>query len=407
MMNSPVLRHSDEFEYHQDRKDESRVRTLTIWALAIGLIGFFAWAYSFELEEITRGQGRVIPVSKAQVVQSLDAGILTELNVREGDSVKAGQQLLRIDDARSGPMYREAVEKWLGLSAQASRLRAEALGKEIEFGPELDDHPQIMARELAAYAARRQALDEQVMAMERSMALISREIEMVEPLVNKGVISEVEVLRLSRQRSDIQAGIAERKNRYYTDANNELVKVETEMAMARENALARQDAFKRTVIRAPMDGVVKNIQVTTLGAVVPAGQDILEIIPTHDEMVVEAFVEPTEVAFLEIGQPVMVKLSAYDFNKYGGIHGRIMHISADTLQEQNPNRPPPNDEVQLEPGLYKVLVGFVEQGVTRHGKALTPMPGMTADIEVKTGNKTVLEYVFRPLMSVREALRER
>ena len=239
------------------------------------------------------------------------------------------------------------------------------------------------------------------------MALISREIDMVAPLVDKGVISEVEVLRLSRQRSDIEAGIAERNNRYYTDANNELVKVETEMAMARENALARQDAYTRTVIRAPMDGVVKNIQVTTLGAVVPAGQDILEIIPTQDEMVVEAFVEPSEVAFLHLGQPVTVKLSAYDFNKYGGIEGSIRHISADTLQEQNPNRPPPNDEVQLEPGLYKVLVGFDEHGIERHGRKLVPMPGMTADIEVKTGNKTVLEYVFRPLMSVREALRER
>lgn len=406
-MNSSAMRHGGEFEYQQDRKDDSRVRTLTIWVLAIGLLSFFVWAYSFELEEITRGQGRVIPVSKAQVVQSLDAGILTELSVREGDTVKAGEQLLRIDDARSGPMYREALEKWLGLSAQAARLRAEALGTEMVFAPELEAHPLIMARERAAYAARRQALDEQVMAMERSMALITREIDMIEPLVKKGVISEVEVLRLSRQRSDIQAGIAERKNRYYTDANNELVKVETEMAMARENALARQDAFKRTVIRAPMDGVVKNIQVTTLGAVVPAGQDILEIIPTQDEMVVEAFVDPSEVAFLQVGQPAMVKLTAYDFNKYGGIEGRIRHISADTLQEQNPNRPPSNDEVQLEPGLYKVLIGFTQNAVERHGKTLVPMPGMAADIEVKTGNKTVLEYVFRPLMSVREALRER
>lgn len=406
-MNSSAMRHGGEFEYQQDHKDDSRMRTLTIWVLAIGLLSFFVWAYSFELEEITRGQGRVIPVSKAQVVQSLDAGILTELSVREGDTVKAGEQLLRIDDARSGPMYREALEKWLGLSAQAARLRAEALGTEMVFAPELEAHPLIMARERAAYAARRQALDEQVMAMERSMALITREIDMIEPLVKKGVISEVEVLRLSRQRSDIQAGIAERKNRYYTDANNELVKVETEMAMARENALARQDAFKRTVIRAPMDGVVKNIQVTTLGAVVPAGQDILEIIPTQDEMVVEAFVDPSEVAFLQVGQPAMVKLTAYDFNKYGGIEGRIRHISADTLQEQNPNRPPPNDEVQLEPGLYKVLIGFTQNAVERHGKTLVPMPGMAADIEVKTGNKTVLEYVFRPLMSVREALRER
>ena len=406
-MRSSALHKPDEFDYQDNHKDDSWVRKLTIWGLAIGLVGLFTWAYSFELEEITRGQGKVIPMSKAQIVQSLDAGILTELNVKEGDSVKAGQQILRIDDARTGPMYREAVQKWMGLSAQAAKLKAEAFGTDIEFAQELQDQPQIMARERAAYAARRQALDEQVLAMERSMALISREIAMIEPLVNKGIISEVEVLRLSRQRSDIQAGIAERKNRYYTDANNELVKVETELAMARENALARQDALTRTVIRAPMDGVVKNIQVTTLGAVVPAGQDILAIIPTHDEMVVEAFVDPSEVAFLKIGSPVVVKLSAYEFNKYGGIEGRIMHISADTLQEQNPNRSAPNDKAQLEPGLYKVLVGFTEHNVERHGKQLIPMPGMTADIGVKTGKKTVLEYVFRPLMSVRESLRER
>lgn len=406
-MSSSTFHKQNEFDYQDSHKDDSWVRTLTIVGLAIGLLGLFTWAYSFELEEISRGQGRVIPMSKAQVVQSLDAGILTELNVREGDAVKAGQQILRIDDARTGPLYREAVQKWLGLSAQASKLQAEALGTEIEFAQELQDHPEIMARERVAYEARRHALDEQVEAMERSMALISREIAMIEPLVNKGIISEVEVLRLSRQRSDIQAGIAERKNRYYTDANNELVKVETELAMARENALARQDAFKRTVIRAPMDGIVKNIQVTTLGAVVPAGQDILAIIPTHDEMVVEAFVEPSEVAFLKIGSPVVVKLSAYEFNKYGGIEGRITHISADTLQEQNTNRPQTNDKAQIEPGLYKVLVGFTEHNVERHGKKLIPIPGMAADIEIKTGKKTVMEYVFRPLMSVRESLRER
>ena len=406
-MSSSTFRKQNEFDYQDSHKDDSWVRTLTIVGLAIGLLGLFTWAYSFELEEISRGQGRVIPMSKAQVVQSLDAGILTELNVREGDAVKAGQQILRIDDARTGPLYREAVQKWLGLSAQASKLQAEALGTEIEFAQELQDHPEIMARERVAYEARRHALDEQVEAMERSMALISREIAMIEPLVNKGIISEVEVLRLSRQRSDIQAGIAERKNRYYTDANNELVKVETELAMARENALARLDAFKRTVIRAPMDGIVKNIQVTTLGAVVPAGQDILAIIPTHDEMVVEAFVEPSEVAFLKIGSPVVVKLSAYEFNKYGGIEGRITHISADTLQEQNTNRPQTNDKAQIEPGLYKVLVGFTEHNVERHGKKLIPIPGMAADIEIKTGKKTVMEYVFRPLMSVRESLRER
>ena len=393
--------------YPEETSEDSTVRRLTIWALVIGLAILTAWAAMFQLDEITKGHGKVIPSSREQAVQSLDPGILSELFVKEGEQVEEGQILLRIDDARSGPVYREAMEKWFGLAAQAARLRAEAYGEPLKFPAQLQEMTALIEREEKAYLSRKKALDEQVSAMRQSMQLVSREIALISPLVKQGIISQVEVLRLSRQRSDIESMIAERMNRYYTDANNELVRVETELAMAKENALARQDTFKRTIVRSPMRGIVKNIQVTTVGAVVPAGQNILEIIPVHDEMIVEGYIKPSEIAFVRKNQPVMVKLSAYDFNKYGGLTGVLEHISADTFKDESRPPKPGSNGMDSQDRFYKVLIKLTEQNLERNGKRIEPSPGMTADIEIRTGEKTVLEYVFRPLMSVSQALRER
>lgn len=154
---------------------------------------------------------------------------------------------------------------------------------------------------------------------------------------------EIEVLRLKRQQADIQAQIAEKRNRYLTEANNDLVRVESELAQTRGNVLARADAFKRTVIRSPMQGIVKNVQTTTIGSVIQSGQNILEIVPANDELVIEAYVKPAEVAFLKIGQTAVVKLTAYDFNRFGGLNGVLTHISPDTLRdEQKPKKPGTN-----------------------------------------------------------------
>ena len=298
--------------------DERRASRYLIWATLITLVSALAWAYFFTLDEITRGQGKIIPASREQVIQSLDTGVLTEMFVREGDVVQKGQVLLKIDDARSGPVFREAQEKWLALVAQAARLRAESYGTKLEFPPEVAKFPMIAERERQAYQARKVALDEQLSAMNRSLSSLSKEISITSPLVSQGVVSEVEILRLRRQQSDLQAQIAERRNRYLTDANNELVRVESDLAQTKENALGREDALKRSVIRSPMKGIVKNVTVTTVGGVIQAGQSILEIVPTQDEMLVEAYIKPAEVAFLQVGQPAIVKLTSYEFNKYGG-----------------------------------------------------------------------------------------
>lgn len=387
--------------------DEQRTSKYVLWFIVLTLICALIWAATFHLDEITRGIGKVIPSSREQVVQSLDSGVLSEMLVREGDVVEKNQVLLLIDDSRSGPVYREAYEKWLALAAQAARLRAEAYGTDLEFPQEVLSLPAVVNREQQAYRARKKALDEQIVAMNQSLGALGREISMTAPLVSKGVMSEVEILRLRRQYSDLQAQVAERRNRYYTDANNELVKVESDLAQSRENSLAREDAFKRTVIRSPMKGVVKNVQTTTLGAVIQAGQNILEIVPVHDEMLIEAYVRPTEIAFLEINQPVMVKLSAYDFNKYGGFEGTLEHLSPDTMRDESKPRRPGSSPVELDEGFYRILVKITDTNTERHGRKLAVFPGMTATVEIKTGQKTVLEYLFRPLQFVTQALRER
>lgn len=236
---------------------------------------------------------------------------------------------------------------------------------------------------------------------------VTREVTLTAPMVKKGVVSEVELLRLQRQQADLDGQLAERTNRYLTDANNELGRVESDLAQTRELMLAREDAFKRSVMRSPMKGIVKNIQITTVGAVIPAGQNILEIIPTQDEMLVEAYVKPAEIAFLAIGQSAMIKLTAYDFNKYGGLKGELVHFSPDTLRDDSRNRKPGANPVELDEGYYRLLIRILDPNEKRHGVTLHPSPGMTATVEILTGKKTVIEYLFRPLQSVTQALRER
>lgn len=387
--------------------DERRTSRRLVLLMGTALGATLVWAATFELDEVTRGTGKVIPSSREQVIQSLDTGVLAELRVREGDAVVKDQVLLRIDDARSGPLYREAREKWIALSAQAARLRAEAYGTAPEFPQHVLGTPAVVRREMQAYQLRRQALNEETGAMQQSLDQLSRELSLTAPLVEQGVMSEVELLRLKRQYADMQSRLAERRNRYLTEASNEWVRVESELSQSRENALAREDALRKTVIRAPMDGIVKYVQQTTLGAVIQSGQSILEIVPVQDDMVVEAYVKPSEVAFLKVQQPAVVKLSAYDFNKYGGLQAVLDHISPDTLREENRTRPPGSAPVDLEEGYYRILVRIVDERLDRHGLHMRATPGMTATVEIKTGQKTVLEYLLRPLQSVTQALRER
>lgn len=381
---------------------------LSVALLAALLGAFLLWASRAELEEVTRGNGRVIPSSKEQVIQSLETGVLTELLVREGDRVERDQPLLRIDDTRASALYRELQGKVAALSAQAARLRAEAYASPLEFPPEAKAVPALVRRETEAYNARRRSVEEAARALERGIALLDREIEIVDPLVQRGLVSEVEALRLKRQRNDLALQLADRRNRYRAEAAAELNKVEAELAQTRETATARADVYRRTELRSPMKGTVKSIRVSTIGGVIQQGQELMQIVPVEDTLVVEAFVKPADVAFLHPGQPAVVKLSAYDYAIYGGLEGTVEFISPDTLRDERRGSLAGASDPEETGAFYRVLVRTRATSLRGPaGQELPILPGMTASVEMLAGRKTVLQYLLKPINRASEGLRER
>ena len=371
----------------------------------IFLVVFVIWAYNSPIEEVTRGQGNVIPSSREQVVQSLDPGIITEILVKEGDIVEKGQVLLKLDDTRSSAVLRESEAKVQNLEAMIARLKAEAYGKELSFPKNVSN--ELRQREHAAYVARRRAVTDAVSSLTASKAALDKEIEITAPMVAQGVVSEVELLRMRRQSSELTLQITERRNRYMADANNELVQAESELAQAKENMAMRADPVDRSQIRAPRRGIVKDIQINTVGGVVNVGQDIMQIVPLDDKLLVEAYIRPQDVAFIRPGLPAVVKVSAYDYSIYGGLNGKVTLISPDTVSNSMQNRA---NDLKLDPNqvYYRILVQTTSNSLKdKNGKEMPIIPGMVATVDVKTGEKTVFQYLIKPITRMKQALSER
>ncbi|OOF84132.1 hemolysin secretion protein D [Rodentibacter ratti] len=367
------------------------------------LVTFVVWAYFSPLEEVTRGQGSVIPSSREQIVQSLDPGIIQEMKVKEGEVVEKGQVLLTLDDTRSSAVLRESEAKVQNLRAVVARLQAESSGKPLEFASDIP--ADVISRETAAYNARRKAMLDAVQGLAQSKALLDKEIAITQPMVKRGVVSQVELLRMQRQSSDFAQQIAERRNRYSADANNELVQTESELAQARENMAMRADPVERSQIKAPLRGVVKNIRINTVGGVVQAGQDILEIVPLDDTLLVQAYISPKDVAFIRPGQPALVKISAYDYSIYGGLEGKVTLISPDTLQDE---RRRSELNLNADQAYYRILIETQGTAITdSRGQRLDITPGMTATVDIKTGEKTIFQYLIKPITRMKQALQER
>lgn len=367
------------------------------------ITAFVVWAYNSKVEEVTRGQGSVIPSSREQIVQSLDPGTIAEMKVKEGDIVEKGQVLLKMDDTRSSAILRESAAKVVNLEAMVSRLRAEAYGMPLKFADHIPN--ELRQREAAAFEARRRSVVDAVVGLHQNKATLDKEIAITAPMVKQGVMSEVELLRMQRESSQLALQISEKQNQYAAEANNELVKTEAELAQARENMAMRADPVERSEIRAPLRGIVKNIQINTVGGVVQAGQDILEIVPLDDKLLVEAYIRPQDVAFMRPGLDAVVKLSAYDFAIYGGLHGKVTLISPDTLSNQKRA-----DELKLDQNqqYYRILVETDGNSIKdKNGKSMQIIPGMVATVDVKTGEKTVFDYLIKPITRLKQALRER
>ncbi|MGX2956837.1 HlyD family type I secretion periplasmic adaptor subunit [Ursidibacter arcticus] len=369
----------------------------------IFIVVFVIWAYNSPLEEVTRGQGSVIPSSRDQIVQSIDPGIIQEIKVKEGDIVEKGQVLLVLDDTRSSAILRESQAKVSNLQAISSRLQAEALDTPLSFPESIS--AELKNREIAVYKANQKTLNEAIAGLAASKKVLDREISIIQPMVSKGVMSEVELLKLKRQSLELSQQMTERKNKYRSDASQELVRTESELAQALENMAVRADPVERSQLRAPLKGIVKNIRVNTIGGVIQAAQDILEIVPIDDKLVVQAYISPKDVAFIRTGQEAIVKISAYDYAIYGGIEGKVVLISPDTLQDER--RP---SELKLNPdqAYYRVLVETTRNNITdKAGNLLEITPGMTATVDIKTGEKTVFQYLIKPITRMKQALQER
>lgn len=375
---------------------------LALYLTVAVLVTAMSWAYFATVEEITQGDGKVIATSGEQIIQSLEGGIVDELNVKEGDVVEKGQQLLKLDSVRADSVYSEGYSKMIALMGSVARLQAESFGKDqVVFPHEVQKHDKIVRSETESFVARRRALEESVAGLTQSLKLSEDEINRTEPLVAKGLVSDLEVIKLKRQANDIRFQITERRNKFRADANLDLTRTESESAQAKENVTGRQDVLTRTIIRAPVRGTVKNIRVKTIGGVIQPAVDIMEIVPLDDQLLIEAKIKPKDVAFLRPGLPAMVKITAYDFSIYGGLTGTLDHISADTLSEEKRPMTPGDD------AYYKVLVRTDSATLKRGDKRFPIIPGMTTTVEIRTGEKTILEYLMKPVFKAREAFRER
>ena len=334
------------------QKEKHHGQFWVIMLLFAFLVVFVIWAYNSPLEEVTRGQGSIIPSSREQVIQSLDPGTIAEMRVQEGDIVEKDEVLLKLDDTRSSAILRESEAKVANLEAMLARLKAESYGTAIVFPAGISKD--LQQRERAAYEARRRAMTDAVAGLGQSKAALDQEIRITAPMVKHGVVSEVELLRMQRESSDLAQQISQRKNDYAAKANEELVRVESELAQAKENMAMRADPVERSEVKAPMRGIVKDIKINTVGGVVTAGQEIMTIVPLDDKLLVEAYINPRDVAFIRPGLPAVVKISAYDYAIYGGLDGKVTLISPDTLSNQNRA----TDQLKLDQNqvYYRMLV---------------------------------------------------
>jgi membrane fusion protein, adhesin transport system len=392
--------------YMNDLRESQLAQTIpgtlaVLYLVAAILVVGIVWAKFAKVEEITQGQGKVVPVSREQVIQSLEGGILADMHVREGDVVEKGQLLLNIDPKRADSNYAEGLSKLIGLQGKVARLRAEAFHTPLVFPADVIADKGVVQSETMAYNARRQALNDSVASLQHSYALAMDELNMTEPLAKRGLISETEVIRMRRSANDLQSQIVDRRNKYQADANDELSRLELELSQTKENLVGRADVLKRTTLVAPVKGTVKDIKVTTIGGVMQPGAQIMSIVPYADQLIVEARVKPSDVAFLKPGLPAMVKISAYDFGIYGGLKGHVMNVSPDTFADEKA-APGKADAIY-----YRVEVLTEKSELVAAGKHLPIIPGMTGNVEIRTGEKTVLSYLLKPIFKSREAFRER
>jgi adhesin transport system membrane fusion protein len=405
--------------------------------LFIGLI----WANFAVLDVVTVGQGKVIPSSNMQVIQNLEGGIVKDIRVKVGDVVERDQVLMVIDDTRFVSSLKENETQMAALKAKIIRLTAETNGEELAFPKEMQEkYPQYVNSEKNLYESRKKELqvklnilkdetDQRTQELEgakqkkdqlqRSLDLVKKELNLTKPLVSQGAVSEVEVLRLERTVNDLageleqtelsipklEANLASSNKKkeelvltFKTEALSDMNTVKAEYNKLNETNSAAADRVNRTIVRSPVHGTINQVKVTTIGGIVQPGQDLINIVPLGDTLLIEANIRPADIGFLRPGLDAVVKISAYDFSIYGGLKARVEHISADTIMDEKGN---PFYQIRVRTTERSYLIG-------KHGEQLQIIPGMSATVDILTGQKTVLEYLLKPIIKAKKnAMRER
>lgn len=389
---------TDDWLFGEEKDTRFTLATRLLWILAALFVIALTWAWFAELDEVATGGGRVVPTSREQVIESLEGGILAKLHVRQDDIVKPGQVLAQLDPTQVTSTVEESAAKYRAALAASARLQAEVSQTPLTFSPELNDYPELKQAETRLYDARRNSLAQSTALIDESLRLIRREIAIGESLIEVGAASNVEVIRLKRQHADLELKKAEQRSQYIVEARQALAKANEDVKALAPVMHGRSDTLSRLTLRSPVRGVVKNIEVSTVGGVIPPGGRIMEIIPLDDRLMVEARMSPRDIAFIHPDQPATVKITAYDYAVYGGLEGKVVSISPDTIR----------DEVDPNTYYYRVFIRTKSDAlVNRAGKRFPIMPGMVATVDVHTGQKTVLQYLLKPLNRGREALRER
>ena len=410
-----------------------------LWAIVLFIVAMITWAAFAKIDEFTRGDGRVIPSRSVQLVQNLEGGIVAEVFVREGQAVSQGESLLRLDDVRFAANLREATVNKTQLEIKSERLKAEATGEPFPSAETVAAFSeQLIKGETDLYKARQQelasnnAVIQQQMAQKRqelselsakskqlqgSYRLLKSELNLTQPLVKQGAVSEVELLRLRRQVNDlsgeiqatrlsiprVESALAELDEKlgaaefaFRSEAQAELNEVQAELSRLNESNQAIADQVDRTLVTSPVAGTIKQLFVKTLGGVVQPGMDLLAIVPSEDNLLIETQIRPADIAFLHPGQKAMVKFTAYDFSIHGGLEGEVVTISPDTITNEEGD------------SFYLVQIETESSFLGNTTDPLPIIPGMTVNVDVLTGKKTVLDYILKPILKTKQlALRER
>ncbi|OPH39569.1 HlyD family type I secretion periplasmic adaptor subunit [Moraxella equi] len=383
---------------YQKAKSRSKPSVI-IWVALVTIIVLITWASFAKIDQVTRAQATVIASDRTQEIQAADNGILSELLVKEGDDVKKGDLLAILEEERAKAALDNSATKAAALRARVARLEAEIFDRPLNFPEEVQKYTEYVQNQTELYNRRRQAITQDVASLQKMLDLAKRELAMNEPLLAHGDVSQADVIRLRRQVADIEAQITNKRNKYFEDAQTELTKAQEELESESEQLRDRTQVLEEKRLFAPVDGKVNNIAVTTIGGVVRPGDTIMQLLPTSSDLIVEAKVQPVDIAYVKEGQTASVKLDAYDYSIFGAMNGEVIYISPDTLMEKTPQGDKP---------YYRVQIRIAGAQVAAREDEIVIKPGMTASVDIKAMERTVLSYLTKPITkTLSEGLGER